>query len=59
MNKRILYALILMGVVVIVLLFNSNDRTTVDLLVADIRTMSALVFLGFTTIGVVIGALIK
>mgnify|MGYP006278357867 CR=1 FL=1 len=59
MTKQILYALILIGLVIIVLLFNSNDTTTVNLIFDKVRFMSSLVFLAFTAIGVVVGVLIK
>lgn len=59
MTKQILYALILIGLVIIVLLFNSNDTTTVNLIFDKVRFMSSLVFLVFTAIGVVVGVLIK
>ncbi|MFO7821804.1 MAG: hypothetical protein R6V56_07125 [Lentisphaeria bacterium] len=59
MNKRILYAFLLIGILVIVLLFNSGDKTTVNLLFSKLKLMSSLIFLSFTAVGVIIGALIK
>ncbi len=58
MNKKMLYALILMGLTVLVLIFNRQDAT-VDLIFDELDAMSSLIYLGFTTIGVVIGVLLK
>jgi uncharacterized integral membrane protein len=58
MNKKMLYALILMGLTVLVLIFNRQDAT-VDLIFDELKAMSSLIYLGFTTIGVVIGVLLK
>ena len=58
MSKRMLWALLLIGLTVVVLLFNT-DTITLDLLVTKIRTSAALIYLGFTAAGVAIGLLLR
>jgi uncharacterized integral membrane protein len=58
MSKHMLYALLLMGLTVLVLIFNRHSGT-VDLIFGDIKAMSSLIYLAFTSIGVVIGVLLK
>ena len=57
MNKRLLYALLMLCVVVIVLLFNSG-KVEVSLIVTDFHALKSLVFLAFTACGVAIGVLL-
>ncbi len=57
MNKKLLYALLLLGVVVITLLFNSG-KVEVSLIFTEFHALKSLVFLGFTACGVVIGVLL-
>ena len=58
MNKRVLWALILIALTVIVLLFNRQE-VSVDFLLFKVRQMAALVFLFFVGLGVAIGVLLK
>ena len=58
MSKKLLWALILIVLTVLVLLFNRGS-VDVNLLIGKISAMKALVFLGFTGLGVVIGCLLK
>lgn len=58
MTKKLLLALILIGLTVLVLVFN-NESVSVNLLVSEIKGHKALVFFAFTAVGVVIGVLLK
>jgi len=58
MSKKLLYALLLMGVTVIVLIFN-RGRVDVNLILGEVSFLKSLVFLAFTGVGVTIGVLLK
>ena len=58
MNKKLMWALVLMLAVVLLLLFN-RDRVSVNLIFAELRMMGSLVYLGFAGAGVAIGLLLK
>lgn len=58
MSKHMLYALLLIGLTALVLIFNRHDAT-VELVFGSVKTMSSLIYLAFTSIGVVIGVLLK
>lgn len=58
MNKRLLYALAIIGITVVVLLFN-DGKTTVDLILTEIKTLKSMIFLAFAAIGVIIGVLLR
>jgi uncharacterized integral membrane protein len=58
MTKKLLTALILIGLTVLVLVFNSGS-VSVNLLVSQVSGHKALVFFAFTAVGVVIGVLLK
>jgi len=58
MNTSRLIALILLALLIVVLLFNSG-HTSLNLLVYELSGMKALIFLGFTAVGVVVGVLLK
>ena len=59
MSKRLLYALLLIGLTVVILLFN-KDTVDVNILGMIINNASAaFTFLAFTIVGVLIGSLLK
>lgn len=58
MSKKVLYALIIIALLVIVLIFNRGS-VTVNLLIGEVNALKAMTFLTFTGIGVVIGILLK
>ena len=63
MSKRLLTALILIGLCALVLIYNTRttiiDRTiTIDLLVAQVSVLKSLAFLIFIAIGTTIGVLL-
>ena len=58
MSRNVLIALLLLVLSVLVMIFN-HSRTEVDLLFTTIKPFASLVYLCFTTIGVVIGVLLK
>ena len=58
MTKKLLVALLLIGLTVIILLFNRGS-VSVELIVTSVSGIKSLVFLAFTAIGVVIGVLLK
>ena len=58
MNKKVLYALLIIALLVIVLIFN-RGTVNINLLFDDINPLKSLAFLAFTGIGVAIGVLLK
>jgi len=58
MNKKVLYALLIIALLVIVLIFN-RGTVNINLLVGDVSPLKSLAFLAFTGIGVAIGFLLK
>ncbi len=59
MNKRVLYALLLIGVTVVVLLFNRQGADIRFPFDAKVSMPAAFAYLIFTGLGVTIGALLK
>ena len=58
MSKKTIWALVLLGLTVIVIVFN-RGHDSVDIVFTDISGLKSLVFLTFTSIGVVIGLLLS
>ena len=58
MSKNILYALIIMAIAVVVLIFNKGD-VDVNLLITKVTGLKSIVFLVFMGVGVSIGVLLK
>ena len=58
MSKNHKWALVLIGLAVMVLIFN-RGKVSVDLVVTTVNGIKALVFLGFIAFGVLIGVLFK
>ena len=58
MNRSKIYALIIMGLTAVMLIFN-RQSVRVDLLFTDVHGMAALVYLFFIGLGVSIGLLLK
>jgi hypothetical protein len=58
MKKGLIFALIILALVVVVLLFQKGD-VEVNLLFGKYSYLKSLVFLVFTGIGVTIGVLVK
>ncbi len=58
MSRKLLFALVLLGLVVIVIVLNRGS-VDVNLLVTQISALKSLAFLGFVAIGVAIGVLLK
>ena len=60
MHKRVLYALLLIGLVVIVLLFNGRADTVIRLpFNLSVSMPAAFAFLIFSGLGVAVGSLLK
>jgi len=60
MKKKSIWALILIGFAVIVLIMNAGGiRVEIDLLVTEIKAARSMVYLGFLAMGVVIGVLLQ
>lgn len=63
MNKKVIYAFVILGLTALVLVFNSigtwSSEVTVNLIVTKITALKSLVFFGFIVVGVIIGVLIK
>ena len=58
MNKGLLWAMVILVLSVLVLIFNKGS-VSVNLLVCDISALKSIVFLAFISVGVAIGVLIK
>ena len=58
MNKRVMWALVIIALSVIVLIFNRRD-ITVNFLVTKVSAIASLVYLFFIGVGVAIGLLLK
>ena len=58
MNKKMSYALVLLALSVLVLLFNTG-KGEINLIFDTFRIMKALVFMSFMGVGVAIGLLLK
>ncbi|NQU41567.1 MAG: hypothetical protein HQ523_16600 [Lentisphaerae bacterium] len=58
MNKKMSYALVLLALSVLVLLFNTG-KGEINLVFDTVRIMKALVYMAFMGVGVVIGLLLK
>ncbi len=59
MSKKLIWALLLIGLTVVVLIFNTDKKASVDLINYSITYSRAVIYLGFTAVGVVIGLLLK
>lgn len=60
MSRNVLIALVLIALTVIVLLVNGGETVSLNLLVTQLRRVSAsMVLLAFTGIGVLIGLLLR
>ncbi len=58
MNKGVLWAMLILVISILVLIFNKGS-VSVNLLICEISAMKSIVFLGFISVGVAIGLLIK
>ena len=59
MSKKLSISLAVIALTVLVLLFNSRDNLTVNLIAGDLKLLKSLWLLIFTGIGVSIGILLK
>ena len=58
MNKGLTWALGILALTVVVLIFNKGS-VNVNVVFTDFSAMKSMVFLGFMSIGVIIGVLLK
>ena len=58
MSKKLVFALVLIGLTVIVLILNRKEQD-IHLVVTSIKAMASFIYLSFVVIGVVIGMLLK
>jgi uncharacterized integral membrane protein len=58
MSRRLITALVLIALCVVLYIFNTH-RISVEFGFSDLKGTAAFVFMGFTAVGVVIGALLK
>ncbi|HMO51582.1 MAG TPA: hypothetical protein PKE26_01750 [Kiritimatiellia bacterium] len=58
MKRSILTALVLIGLLIVVLLM-TGGKTSVNLVLFELRAATSMVILGATALGVVIGMLLK
>ena len=60
MTKKLAIALALIGFTALVLVFNTRGmRINLDLIITDVDAVRSVIFFGFTTVGVLIGLLLK
>ena len=60
MSRNVVIALIIMALVAILLIFNTNLKIDINLIFDTVKNVRAsLVYLAFVAIGVVIGILLK
>jgi hypothetical protein len=59
MSRKLLMALVLIALTVVVLLLNNSGSITLDLGITDLKLATAMALLSFTSIGVVIGLLLR
>lgn len=62
MNKRVVYALLLVAVSVLVLIWNTRgtgSRISIDLIFTTVSALKSVVFFAFMCVGLVIGVLLK
>lgn len=59
MGKQLLTALVLIALTVVVFLLNSGGTLALDIGFTTIRSSPAMIYLGFSTVGVIIGILIR
>ncbi len=58
MNKRMIWALLIIVISILILLFNRQE-IEVNFLITEIKAMASLILLFFIAVGVVIGVLLK
>jgi len=58
MSKRLIWALIIIAVFVVILIFNRHS-VKINFIFDEIRAMASLAYLFFIAVGVVIGILLK
>lgn len=58
MSRRLITALVLIGLCTVLYIFNTQS-IKVDFGFTRISGMAAFIFMGFTAVGVIIGALLK
>jgi hypothetical protein len=59
MSRKLSFCLAIIALTVVVLLFNSRDNLSVNLVVGNIKLLKSLWLLIFTGIGVAVGILLK
>ncbi len=59
MTRKLSFLLILIGLTVVVLLFNSRHNLSVHLVFGSVEMLKSLWLLAFTGVGVAIGLLLK
>jgi uncharacterized integral membrane protein len=59
MSRKLISTLILLAVAVVVMLLNTGDTVSLHLLWTTVKMRAAFAYLGFTTVGVLIGILLK
>ncbi|OQW97385.1 MAG: hypothetical protein BWK77_01815 [Verrucomicrobia bacterium A1] len=59
MNRKLVWTLVVIALTVLVLLLNVRRDATIDLYFARVTMRAAFAYLSFTSIGVLIGVLLK
>lgn len=59
MNKKVVYALVILGLAVLVMIINRRGSVAVSIGFREIEAARAIVFFAFTAVGVTVGLLIK
>lgn len=58
MSKKMIWALVLLGLTVVVIVFNAKGSESVNLIFTKINGLKSLIYLAFTGIGVAVGLLL-
>ena len=59
MSRKLLWALLLIALSIIVLIFNTGSSVSVSLRFLDIHAGKSLIFFVFMAVGIIIGILLK
>ncbi len=59
MSKKLIWALLLIGVTVVLLIVNTNGNASVDVVFNTVTQPRSVIYLAFTAVGVIIGLLLK
>ena len=59
MGKNVIWALVILVLSVVVLIFNSKANMPLNLVIAQVKPLTSLVLFAFMGLGVIVGLLLK